>query len=674
MRSFQYAVVLAIAVPSFAVSYVVPTDRETIQRAGTIITGRVLSETTSNSAQFGIETVTQILVEESLAGNAGAIVAIHEPGGIADGDVRLVPGVPSFRPGEHVLLFLYRREGGDFTVCDLQLGAFRFVEAEGNEVITRTGLAESRDPDGAMHRELARSPERFLQFVRSVVHHTAAEADYIGIPSSVSPPIASEAVYTASSYTVSLINGNGARWNIFPTTVNWNRGNSEIGPLGNGDAQITNAFNVWNAGGAHYALASSNANLNGIFDAADGINNVVFEKNLTSAGIQPYSCTQGGVLGVGGIHNVNGSHTFNGETFATTKEGDVSMNQGLGTCSLAQFPVEMFYTTVAHEVGHTLGFRHSDQTRTQNASCAGDLTLDCSNSAVMEHLIIAGLNGKLQAWDAAAVNHLYGAVCTPPTITIQPSGSAITAGSAAQLSVTASGTAPLTYQWFIGATGDTSSPAGAAATISVSPAATTSYWVRVSGACGPPADSITALITVSAANCPSVVLGTPIATPVSNGFQLSIAASGGSAFTRIWFQGAVQVGTGNNLVVNPAAKTSYWCRVTNNCGNTADSAIVTVTPAVCTAPIITTQPRDQQVKAESTVTLTVSFSGEAEVVWFEGAKGDTSKSIGTGSPIESPPLRQTTHFWAQLTNSCGSASSEAATITVMPARRRASVP
>ena len=87
--------------------------------------------------------------------------------------------------------------------------------------------------------------------------------------------------------------------------------------------------------------------------------------------------------------------------------------------------------------------------------------------------------------DAKSVTVTAGS-CNSPVITAQPAGATVTSGSTRTLSVTASGTAPLAYQWYIGASGVTTTPIGGAtsATLSVAPAVTTSYWVRVSNACG----------------------------------------------------------------------------------------------------------------------------------------------------------------------------------------------
>ena len=88
--------------------------------------------------------------------------------------------------------------------------------------------------------------------------------------------------------------------------------------------------------------------------------------------------------------------------------------------------------------------------------------------------------------------------CVAPTITTQPAGATITAGASATLSVAADGTAPLAYQWYRGASSNTADPVSGqtGASLSATPATTTSYWVRVSNACGA-VNSNAATVTVT---------------------------------------------------------------------------------------------------------------------------------------------------------------------------------
>jgi hypothetical protein len=581
--------VFAIAAPSFAITYIVPPDRFEIERASAIVVGRVLGSRVEAS-RLGIETVTAIALEEAIKGNAGSVVEIHTPGGTLDGETRLVPGVPTFVDGERVLLFLYRRDDGAYTISDLGIGTFRFVrDAIGRELAVRNdGDIEGWDAGGKVHVEQQRSAERFLNFVRGVVRGDVVAEDYI-VPTmpliakaESLHPIAT-AAFTATSYMLTYNSGLGTRWNVFPSAVSWNRGNSETGPLGNGAAEINAAFSTWSAGGTNYVLSSANANPNGFLDATDGTNNIVFEKNLTSAGLQPFSCSSGGALGIAGMTHASfgaGTHVYRGETFATTIEADVSMNQGVGTCSPGTVPQELFKSAITHEFGHTLGLRHSDQTRNLSGSCSGDPTLDCTSSALMNHFLASGLNGQLQAWDITAVNAVYGTApaCTPPSITVQPSGASINSGNSAQLSVAATGTTPLSYQWFAGSTGDTSTPVngGTTATIVVTPATTTSYWVRVTGACGPVANSNTVIVAVAVCTPPQI-LNTLKDQAVLAGSIISLTINVLGTNTSVsWFANGNLIAFGPTLTTPLTQTTQFRAHVTNACG-AADSNTITVT-------------------------------------------------------------------------------------------------
>ncbi|MBB5872696.1 putative extracellular nuclease [Allocatelliglobosispora scoriae] len=107
---------------------------------------------------------------------------------------------------------------------------------------------------------------------------------------------------------------------------------------------------------------------------------------------------------------------------------------------------------------------------------------------------------------AAANTALRGVAFAPsaatvaPSITAQPQDVTIPTGTTTTLSVTATGTGPLTYQWYAGSAGDTGNPIGGATSPSYTTPAltsTVSFWVRVTGP-GGQVDSATATVTVSA--------------------------------------------------------------------------------------------------------------------------------------------------------------------------------
>ena len=84
-----------------------------------------------------------------------------------------------------------------------------------------------------------------------------------------------------------------------------------------------------------------------------------------------------------------------------------------------------------------------------------------------------------------------------PVFLRQPESATVIPGQTASLSVAATGTAPLTFQWYVGTSGGPSSLIdGATAHVYTAPAtsAPTNYWVRVSNPVGT-ADSTTAVVT-----------------------------------------------------------------------------------------------------------------------------------------------------------------------------------
>ena len=114
-----------------------------------------------------------------------------------------------------------------------------------------------------------------------------------------------------------------------------------------------------------------------------------------------------------------------------------------------------------------------------------------------------------------------------PTITTSPANQVVTPGQTATMSVVATGTAPLAYQWYAGTSGTTTTPiAGATASTYTTPAltTTTSYWVRVSNASGT-ANSATATITVATGtSATAAFVGTDTTT---QGSWVGVYGSGG---------------------------------------------------------------------------------------------------------------------------------------------------
>lgn len=139
----------------FAVTYMVPADRVEVERSKAIIVGRVLRSHVESSLQFGIETVTDVILEETIKGSLGSVIQIHEPGGVLGDRAYVIPGVQAFDDGDRVLLFLHQRESGEYSVTDLQLGSFHFArDVVGRELVIRNeSEVNGWELDGTPHKE-----------------------------------------------------------------------------------------------------------------------------------------------------------------------------------------------------------------------------------------------------------------------------------------------------------------------------------------------------------------------------------------------------------------------------------------------------------------------------------------------------------------------------------------
>jgi Bacterial Ig domain/Immunoglobulin domain/Purple acid Phosphatase, N-terminal domain/Immunoglobulin I-set domain len=264
-----------------------------------------------------------------------------------------------------------------------------------------------------------------------------------------------------------------------------------------------------------------------------------------------------------------------------------------------------------------------------------------------------------------------------PSITSQPASQTVTAGQTASFSVAATGTAPLTYQWKKNGaviSGSTSSSYTTPATTSSDNGA--QFTVLVSNSAGS-ATSSAATLTVSAAPVAPSITTQPVGQTVTAGqtASFSVAATGTAPLTYQWKKnGAVIPGATSSSYTTPATTSSdngaqFTVLVSNSAGSATSSAATLTVNAAPVAPSITTQPVGQTVTAGQTASFSVAATGTAPLTYQwkkNGAviSGATSSSYTTPATTSSDNGAQ---FTVLVSNSAGSATSSAATLTVSAA-------
>jgi len=238
--------------------------------------------------------------------------------------------------------------------------------------------------------------------------------------------------------------------------------------------------------------------------------------------------------------------------------------------------------------------------------------------------------------------------CTMPSITTQPQSQTIPSGQTATLSVVAMDATPLSYQWYEGASGDTSNLiSGATSSSYTTPVLTqtTSYWVRVYNSCGSYTDSDTAIITMAGSCTSPSITSQPQSQTIQSGqtASMSVSASGTTPISYQWHRGSsgdtsnpISGATSSNYTTPALTQTaSYWVRVSNSCGDAnSDTAIITVTGSAAISINVVSPNGGDSWPAGSTQSIHWTYTGNpGSYVKIELLKGGVvDQTIKSSTP------------------------------------------
>lgn len=231
-----------------------------------------------------------------------------------------------------------------------------------------------------------------------------------------------------------------------------------------------------------------------------------------------------------------------------------------------------------------------------------------SDSGAQFTVVVTNSAGSATS-SVATLTVLAGAVA--PAITGQPSAATVTEGQAASFTVAATGTAPLSYQWYKDATPVSGGTQATLAFAAAQASDAGTYKVAVSNSVGS-VESSAATLTV---NVPVTITVPPAAQTVTVGqtATFSVTAAGTGPFTYQWQKDTADLPgqTGATLSVINAQTTdagNYRVVVTGAAGSvTSVAAMLTVNPAP--GPSITTQPVSTTVTVPDAATFTVAATG-----------------------------------------------------------------
>ena len=261
--------------------------------------------------------------------------------------------------------------------------------------------------------------------------------------------------------------------------------------------------------------------------------------------------------------------------------------------------------------------------------------------------------------------------CGFPRILAQPQSQIAAAGTNVSFTVTATGTAPLSYQWQFNAAAIPGATASSVTLTNVQATNAGNYTAVIGNSAGAITSSIASLnvllpptITLDPANSTNLAGST---------VSLSAAATGTAPLGYAWLKAGIALTNGGrfsgansnvltitNLQPSDAAAYAF---VASNAVGVATSAVATVT--VLYAPSVIAHPQNLTVTENSNALFSVTVSGSAPLSYQWSFNGNPI-SGATGSSLSFPaPSSSAGGYSVAVTNPVGAVTSSVAILTVI---------
>ena len=246
----------------------------------------------------------------------------------------------------------------------------------------------------------------------------------------------------------------------------------------------------------------------------------------------------------------------------------------------------------------------------------------------------------------------------PATVTISANPTSISPGGTSVLSVVATNATQVTVT---GTDGSSYSMSVGGGSLSVTPAATTTYTVLARALGGDASASTTVTVagiaaTVSiTANPASISAGgsSVLTVTAANATQVSVSGSDGSSYTLST--------TGGTQSVSPTVTTTYTARAVGFGGTVSATAVVTVVPPASPTITLTANPTSIASGGSSVLTAAATNATQVTITGTDGSSYTLSPTGGTQTVT--PSL--TTTYTATAKGASGSATATA-TVSVSP--------